>query len=472
MRILRNLKGLRKWYVDTISYTLCGFFIIAGAAISINRFWQYEVFYFDFGIFDQAIWNASRFLPPIIDHPAARGKWIFADHLSPSIFLLAPFYWLTAKSEMLLVAQAIITGLSGIVLYVIGKHILRNKLLSLSILICYLLFLGLQNAVISDFHELTVMTLPLMLTFWAIIHRKIRLYFLFLIITLGFKESTFLLGIGMGVLIFFLRKEWVKIALITIILSLMWGYISIKIIIPSFSSGFYSYSPSVNANILDNISSLVNHPLKQRTLFYSFYSFGFLPLLAPEFWFLFLQDYGMRFVGSICCTRWGMGLHYNAQSAVLLGVSGIFALKHLQSLRLVSKLLPLLVIIIAGNAFFLYRFVLHGPFALAYNPAFYAHTKDFTFLNDLIKRIPNDVSVMTQNNLAPHFTHQKILLLKRDYETYKPEYILVDIRPEQNPNNFFNTKDVFGILELLQKDSKYELIYGTKDQFIFHRIKI
>ncbi|MBI2420763.1 MAG: DUF2079 domain-containing protein, partial [Candidatus Levybacteria bacterium] len=271
MRILRNLKGLRKWYVDTISYTLCGFFIIAGAAISINRFWQYEVFYFDFGIFDQAIWNASRFLPPIIDHPAARGKWIFADHLSPSIFLLAPFYWLTAKSEMLLVAQAIITGLSGIVLYVIGKHILRNKLLSLSILICYLLFLGLQNAVISDFHELTVMTLPLMLTFWAIIHRKIRLYFLFLIITLGFKESTFLLGIGMGVLIFFLRKEWVKIALITIILSLMWGYISIKIIIPSFSSGFYSYSPSVNANILDNISSLVNHPLKQRTLFYSFY---------------------------------------------------------------------------------------------------------------------------------------------------------------------------------------------------------
>lgn len=458
-------------YIDIAAYILIFCFTAAGIIVSLNRFWQYEVFYYDFGIFNQAIWSISRFKPPIIEHFIVSGKWIFADHFSPSIFLLSPFYWLTTKSEMLLVVQAIIVGLSGLVLYRIGIHILKNKLLSLGGLICYLFFIGLQNAVIADFHELTVMTLPLMLTFWAIIRWKIWYYFLFFTITLGFKESTFLLGIGIGILIFFLRKEWSKVGLITIALSIVWGYLSIKIIIPIFSDGFYMYAPSLSANIFDNIITLVDHPLKQRTLFYSLLSFGFLPFLAPEFWFLLLQDYATRFIGSPCCTRWNMGLHYNAQSAVILAISTMFALRRLQGVKIISKFLPLLILLIIGNALFLYRFILHGPFALAYNPAFYNHTKDFAFLNDLIRIIPTDVSVMTQNNIAPRFTHQKVLLLKRDYENYKPEFVVVDVRFGQNPNNFFGTEDVTGILELLQKDSKYELIYKTKDQFVFRRVK-
>lgn len=464
-----NTKVFKSRYIDVISVVFCCLFILASILVSLNRYWQYEVFYYDFGIFDQAIWNVSRFKPPIIEHFIVGGKWIFADHFSPSIFLLSPFYWLTTKSEMLLVVQAIIVGLSGLVLYNIGKYILKNNFLALGVSICYLFFVGLQNAVITDFHELTVMTLPLMLTFWAIVYKKKWLYFLFLFITLGFKESNFLLGIGIGISIFFLRREWFKIGLITIALSLIWGYISIKVIIPSFSNGSYAYFPIFSSNISDNIFSFFSHPLKQRTLFYSFFSFGFLPLLSPEFWFLFLQDYGTRFIGNSCCTRWDLGLHYNAQSAVLLSISSIFTLRRLQHVRFIAKFLSLLIILIVINSLFLYRFILRGPFALAYNAAFYAHTKDFIFLNDLVKRIPNNVSVMTQNNLASRFTHQKVFILRRDYGNYKPEYIILDLRKGQNPNDFFGTKDISAIMELLRKDSRYELIYQTKEQFIFHR---
>ncbi|KKQ38506.1 MAG: hypothetical protein A3H17_02765 [Candidatus Levybacteria bacterium RIFCSPLOWO2_12_FULL_37_14] len=472
MKKIWNFLLTEKRYIDLLSYLLCILFAIAGILVSVNRFWQYEVFYYDFGIFDQAIWKVSQLRAPIIEHLIVGGKWIFADHFSPSIFLLAPFYWLTAKSEMLLVVQAISVGFSGVILYKIGIGILKNKLSALCVLICYLFFLGLQNAVISDFHELTIMTLPLMLTFWAIVHRKRWYYFLFFIITLGFKESTFLLGISIGILIFFLRREWLKIGLITIFLSIVWGYLSIKVIIPAFSNGFYLYMPSLSANLFDNVQAFVDNPLKQRTLFYSLWSFSFLSFLAPEFWLLLLQDYATRFIGSPCCTRWDMGLHYNAQSAVILAVSSMFALKRLQKTKIISRWVPLLAMLIIGNALFLYRFELHGPFALAYNPAFYKHTKDFTFLNDLIGRIPAEVSVMTQNNLAPHFTHQKIFFLTRDYESYKPEYVILDVRTGQNPNNFFGIKDIHGILELLQNDTKYELTYKTKDQFIFRRIRI
>ena len=105
-------------------------FIVIGILVSLHRYWQYEVFYYDFGIFDQAIWNVSQFRPPIIDHLVVGGKWIFADHFSPSIFLLAPLYWLTNRSEIILIVQAAAVGLSGFFLYRIGLLVLKEKFLS------------------------------------------------------------------------------------------------------------------------------------------------------------------------------------------------------------------------------------------------------------------------------------------------------------------------------------------------------
>lgn len=459
------------YFFDIAAIFICIVFIIAGISISLNRFWQYEVFYIDFGIFDQAIWHVSRFEAPIVDHFIIGGKWIFADHFSPSIFLLSPFYWITDRSEMLLVMQSVFVGISGFILYKISKHILGNGFISMAVLICYFLFTGLQNAVITEFHELTLMTLPLMVTFWAIVKKKLKLYFLFFIITLGFKESLFAMGIGIGIAIFFIRREWAKIAFITIFISIIWGFLTIKFIIPAFSGGIYIYQPSLPDGVFDKAYALVNHPLKIRTLFYSFLTFGFLPFLSPSFWPLIIQDYALRFMPDGFGTRWDLGLHYNAQSAVLLSVATIFALQNLKKIKRFTKFLPFVGILLIVNAFVLYRFILHGPFALAYNPIFYRHTNDFVFLNELLEKIPKDASIMTSNNLAARFTHQKVWLLRENYDKYKPDYILIDNRAGQNPNNFFGSVgSIPDIIEWLKKDSKYKMIYNTEEQFIFKRV--
>jgi len=169
-----------KKYTNYIAYILCALFILAGILVSLNRYWQYEVFYYNFGVFDQAIWKVSRLQAPTIEHVLVGGKWIFADHFNPSILLLAPLYWITDRSEILLIVQALFVGLAGLVLYKIGLKVLKDKILSLGIIVCYLLFIGIQNAVITDFHEITVMTLPLAITFWTIIKKRAILYFSFL----------------------------------------------------------------------------------------------------------------------------------------------------------------------------------------------------------------------------------------------------------------------------------------------------
>lgn len=462
-----NLKN--KSYLDFVAYILCLAFITAGILVSLNRYWQYEVFYIDFGQYDQSIWAISRFQPPMLDHWVLGFIPIFADHLTPSVFLLSPLYWLTSDSTIILIAQAIAVGLSGLVLYSIGNIVLKDRFISIAIVSCYYMFVGLQSAVITEFHELTVMTVFFMLTFWAFVKKKKFLYFFFIFIMLGFKEVTFLTGIFLGITMFTIDRRWKKEAIIAIILSILWGVIALKIIIPYFSPGTYLYAEGIPDTISGKLTALFDHPLKRHTLFYSFFSFGFLPIFSPAFWLLIIQDYASRFMPEGMGTRIGLGLHYNAQSAVILSLASIFALRSAQKLRQFSKFLPLVGVILIINAIILYRFILHGPFALAYNPAFYKHTKDFEFLDKIVKMVPPNATVSTHNNLASRFTHQRVWLLKDNYEIHKPEYIVIDNRQGQNPNNFTGTGSLDQILKAVLNDPNYQAIYRTKEQYVFNR---
>lgn len=455
---------------DWIAIGLTALYALVGSIVSVVRYWQYDAYYIDFGIFDQAIWKVAHFQAPVIEHFIVGGKVIFADHFNPSIFLLSPLYWFTDRSEVILIAQAVAVALSGFVLYKIAQHVTKHNFWSLTILLCYFLFVGLQNAVITEFHEITVMTLALSLLWWAAIKKKKILYFIMLFITLGFKEALFPLGVGIGVALFFLQKEWRKIAIATILISLAWGFAAINYIIPYFSQGIYIYSPNLPESIQGKIVSMVDQPEKRQTLFYSFASFGFLPLFSPAFWLAMLQDYALRFLPEGFHTRWGLGLHYNAQSAVLLALAAIYSIRMFLNYQMFKKYSLVIGGILIFLALVLNSLVLHGPFHLVYNKAFYAHTNDVKFLDALISNVPKDASVMTQNNLAGHFTHQEVYLLRAEYHKYAPEYIVVDIRDGQGPTNFFgSTGSPKDIVQQLQKDPQYEVIYQTAEQFVFQR---
>lgn len=470
--LLKRIKKRNLDFITAIAFIISGLFIIAGSLVSLHRYWQYEAFYYDFGIFDTVIWNVSRFQPPVIDHLAVGERLIFADHLYPSLFIFSPLFWITSKSEILLILQAVCVGLSGLFLYFIGNKIIKNRFYSLSVLICYFLFVGLQNAVITDFHEVTVATLFFMLSYYFIIKKKTLLYIIAFLLLLGFKESNFLVGVGIGFSIFFINPRWKKLAVFSVLLSVLWGIISTGFIIPYFSGGRYVYEASISYNPLSIISSLFNHPIKIKTLFYSFLSFGFLPLFSPPFWLLIFQDMLTRFYPAQWATRWDLGLHYSALLAAIMGVSSVFTFRFLNNKIKNKQILKIIGILLIINAVFLYRFVLRGPFGLSYNPAFYAHTKDFTFLDKAVKKIPSNTSVMAQNNLATRFSHQKVWLLQEgNYKVKKPDYIIFDKRPGQNPNNYFTIDNLDAILAELTEDPDYQLFYQDGDVYIFKKNK-
>lgn len=447
-------------------------FIIAGTLVSVYRFWQYEVFYYNFGVFDQAIWHISRFQPPTIEHLLVSGRIILADHFDVSILLLAPLFWITTRSEILLVAQAAFAGAAGFFIYKIGWEVLKDKALAFAIACCYFLFVGIQNAIITDFQELTIMTLPVTLTFYTIIKKKIKLFWLFFLITLGFKEVTFLLGIGIAIFLFFYNKIWRKQAVFAAVVSIIWGYLAIKVFIPYFSQGLYLHWPDIPEGIFDKAYALVDHPLKRETLLYSGLQFGFLPLFAPGMWFLILQDYILRFLPKYHYTYWTLGLHYNAVVSTLLAISSIFGLRFLLKFKQISKIKYIIALLLLLNGLVLFRFIHHGPFLLAINPVFYKQTENFKFLDEMVAKIPKDASIMTQNNLGVRFTHQRFIYLRQNYDSFAPDYILIDNRPGQNPNVFLlGPPSIPDFIKKVQEDKMYTTIYHQGDQYIFKRKK-
>ena len=451
--------------IDLLTYILFFLFTLAAILVSLNRFWQYEVFYYDFGIFDRAIWLVSQFKPPIIDHLVVGGKLIFADHFSPSIFLFSPLFWFTDRSEVLLIAQSLIVGFSGLFIYKTGKLVTRNSLFSFAILVSFYFFIGVQNAIISDFHEATVATLAIVLSFYFFAKNNKIPFVIFFLLTLGFKESNFLLCAGIAISTFFLNKNWKRLSIILCVVSIFWGILTIKFLIPHFSGGSYGYNVYFTADRLNVLFDLLGTPMKRSVVFDSLLSFGFLPILHPAFLFLIIQDFFVRFLSN----RVSLGLHYSAQLACILAISSFYSYTILKKNKFTRKYLTVLSLLLIINAFFLYRFVLRGPLGLSYNKSFYIHTNDFVFLNEIISKVPKGTSVMTQNNLASRFTHQrKLWVLKDNYEDYNAEYIIIDMRPGQSANDFFPTQNPNLVLKRLQSDQRYVILLENSNRYIFH----
>lgn len=462
------LASISKNKETILAYCLVTLFFIASSTVSVLRYYQFQSFYFDFGIFDRALWEAAHFQAPLVFHPNFHGieKVIFADHFNPSMFLLAPLYWITDKREIFLIVQAFVVSVSGLIAYFFSKKFVKNSFIRIGLLFCYFLFLGLQNAMISDIHDATLATLPLMLMFWAIEKKRWNLYFVMMLVILGLKESFAGLMVGIGLYVLW-RKNF-KQALATIVFSFLWFFLVIQYVIPYFSGQQYFYSSGSNANF--SIVNIFFPFLKVKTLFSSFLSFGFLPLFYPPLWPAIFENFFERFV-TLSDTRWGLGLHYSATLSPLFFIASVKFVSFLQTKKIPKIFFSSLGIFLICLSIFLHRFLFHGPLGLFYNPAFYSAAGRSNYINDFISHIPTTGLIMTQNDIAVRLTHYDVTLLDTNFVVSKPHAVAINLTPGQDPNVYFPASPTIAeiIVSRLLQDPHYQLTKYGNELYLFVR---
>lgn len=469
---------LRKNKILTATIIFIILYTSAAIIVSVLRFRQFEFGYFDFGIFDQIIWSASRFNIPITYHPnfiAVGGFNIhLADHFNPSIYLLSPLYWLTSRQEVILIAQSVTVGLSALVGVILARKFIKNDFIIFALIFSYLGFVGLQNALITEFHEATISPLFILISFWAIVTKKWKIYYLSLIMILGLKETFAGLGVGLGLFILLYdRKNW-KHGVATFIICISWALITTKLIIPTFSGHPYFYTPG---NTLESFTAMIqsffHFDIRLKTLFYSFLSFGFLPLFNLPLLPAILENFLTRFL-SDGTTRFTLALHYSAPLAALMFSSSVLVFSKMEKSKRLKKIIIPYAAFLIVNTFILHQFILHGPLALSYNKTFYLQTKNNQYVEDFIKKIPKDHGlIMTQNNIALRFAHQKVMLLDQAPEHFNPSVIAINLTPGQNPNNFFplNYETATSLKDRLLIDPLYKVTKHGDELYIFKKNK-
>lgn len=455
-----------------ISLLIILFFTIAFSLLVLNWYGQFRYPFTDNVYFDTALWKASQLSEPIVRHSLLGEINILGDHFHPTIFLFSILYMLSPRQEVILLGMVVVYSLSAGLGALVGFKLLKNKLLVLSLLIAYFLYIGTQNAFIYGFHEINLMPLFFMLVFYALVNKKTKLYWLSLALLLLTKESLAFVGVGIGIATLFLIKDMRKTAILTIVVSLAYFFVITRTVIPHFSGRYLHGEIGLPTDLSDLRTKLETGKEIWKTFTVSLASFGLLPLLNIGFLFLIVQDFLTRYLLAQPGTSpFSLSYHYNLVLAPIMFVSSLWTLKTLEKFRLFNKFS---LIFALGLVFIAFSFSKLSPLRSVFIKDFYATTSQNKFLWELVDKTPRDGKIMTQNHLGYPLSHRNVFPMSTsasDFAALNPDFVVVDLRSGQNPNNFFPITEerTNNLVKDLLKSGKYKIRFNKAKMFILEK---
>lgn len=411
------------------------------STLSILRHMHFQSGGFDLGLYDQAVWKFGHFLD---SYNTVKDRIIFGDHMVLTLPLFGLLYYLWDDVRLLLVMQAGAIVFSAIPIFLIAKRRLGSKIAALCIGVIYSLFYGIQYGVYFDFHPIIigVAILSWLAYFWE--SDKKVLFWISFVIALATQEN---MGIAIFCLsfLFVFRKKYRLQAIIVAVIALLYSFVSIKIS-ALFSPIGYQYLPQLPKSIPDMFLRLFDSEEKRQVWLYSYANMGFLPLLSPGSVLAVFFDLSQYFVtGPEFSRMWSPFMHHRAILAPFLVLGTIDVLACIKSKRISITGISIFLLVVSLGTQYYFHFPLNKLVKADY-------WKEETWMTDtraMISSIPQNMSIATQQNLVPHLSHRNdiYLIYPREHNVTeapcgqtlcwwldfagKPEYLVVDTRPDQ-----------------------------------------
>ena len=278
---------------DPVRWTLFAI-IVVWSLLFIHLGWRrhthYGTFGFDLGVYDQTVWLLSRFKEPFI---TLRGLTLFGFHMNPILVLLAPFYWLGAGPEFLLVVQVAAQGSGAVAVYLLARDRIGDRWLGVALASVLLLHPTYQYLTWEYFHPDALAIAPLLFAYWAARAKRWGWFTVSAVLAVACKEDVALSLAVLGGLMFFWGNR--RAGAITAIASVVWFALVTKWILPSMNgiTAFYdSFFGEFGNSPTEVVRTVLTKPgmaydtatLPDRMNYYRmmFAPVAFLPLAAPS----------------------------------------------------------------------------------------------------------------------------------------------------------------------------------------------
>lgn len=436
------------------------------------------------GINDQVVWRYSHFQLPLTTIDPFPDKTKFAEHVEIIYAIIAPFYWIWSSPVTLLLLQAGSVSFAGIAVYLLCKNYNLAFFPSLAVMVGYLMFYGVQFGLWTDVHSSVFATAFLTWFIYFFDARKQKLALLFFFLTLTAKESTGSTLFVILLIYFLYRRE--KVILGYMLVSLLYIFFIFFVFYPHIMQVSYLYA---NQNgLISNVNpySLIDNTQKRITIFYSFASWGFLPLLSSLWLIPIISHFYKYFViASDLVGAHGLFGHYRIMLTPMLTLASVWTIK-----RFNYKLQMMLGIWLLLSTLFA-QYTLHLPLSYLSKEWFWQQSNSVDTINETIKKyLPANVSVVSQNNITPHLSQRdKIYTLYPKKKIFtknspcsqlqcnwfrwdeNPKYLIVDTSSEWDARHLLIDRPLFidGLrnLEKAHVIEKYKQIGNT----ILYKIK-
>ena len=441
------------------------------------RHFRLESFGYDLGIFAQEIYLLSKLKIPLstIKIP---NMIIWGDHWTLSMLIFAPLVWLFKDpSLILLVAQVLITILSGAMIYYLSLKKTGRFYFSLSLMIVFLLFFGVQNALFFDFHPVVFGAMLLPFLFYFEEKKEWFWFWPLSFLIANFKEDLIVITALWGLNLFiFKKKRW---GLIMAGAYSAWFLMVRFILIPSFSPHGYLYAFHLEGGILTLTWKFISSGQNWILPILLLANFLFLPLfdlqsmilviaILLEMLFMAVSEFGKG---------WLIDRHYQAIFGPILAMGAINGYAFLMKKERLKRLIGVIPVFLVITALW-FQYYLHLQLNLLTKRDYWNLGNKQAVIKELKSIIPAHASLTTQNNLIPHFAARRALYEANFSDnrlgTKGADFLLVDFRPHQNPVNFLQSnikpefkKNFFNLVNGRKGD--YQIIWRRNDVFLAKR---
>ena len=469
---------------------IIGFTTLIYTFILTQKHIHFQTFAWDTSVFDQQIYLASRLKAPF---SSLHGINSLADHFHPLLLIMGGvLYAVWNDPRSLFFLQSLTFSLSALPLYLIAKHFLERtslkdshtSLLSLGLCVMYLYSVSAQAMTLDEIHDDVFSSLPILFAIYFLFKNNMKGFWLSFIWLLLTKEEYGLFGPPLGVYLW-LRNKNLKQALAVAILGLVVFFILIKSVMPTLGGQKYPHFLKENepAQIMTTfiknpsyfVTKFFDDPKKQKTWTISLTSYGLLPLFAPLEMILPVSALAIRFYDDTAPCRFEFNNHYASPLIPILAVAAVSGLTNIlcflvRSLKQIDKNPKMLTLFsisfILGTAIF-QDIIFHGPINSLLKSSFYEILPWQKDANALIRQVPNEVSLASQNSLLPHLSQRERFYLLPEIDD--AEYIAVDLT--EGPNKFaaYNVIQIRDVISQIIQDKSYRVIWKKNNALLLQR---
>jgi uncharacterized membrane protein len=480
---------------ELLVYVLIILYTVVFSYFTIVKYRSYYSFAWDLGIFNQSLyttlWHGKLFYSTVGIWFNPSGTPFGGGLVNLSLFLLLPVYAVYPSPETLLVVQSFILGLGALPLYWLARDELKNYRVAIFFALIYLLHPAIHSINWFDFHSEAFLPAFFLFSLYYLSKRRFIKYFVFIMLAMASMQNAALLTFFVGLyamwlyrdpILLTIKKRYISeksvfVPFITIVLSLTWLFLAwsiVNLFAPSLpdviTAGTYwsqlgvgnpTPSPSGTANFIAHVllnpgkafdALMYDSVTKFSFLIINLGSLLFLPLMYPELLLVTLPWFGYSFLSNNQA-YYIIGFQYPAFYAPFFFASSVYGLKrlvHHENIINVNVMKKVSILLMAALLLVFSLYSPLGPISRTYyGPSgIQTITTHDLLLDRTISLIPQNASVLTQNNIFPQLSSRiNSYVIPPPFPTFKPgeyesalkkmieinpDYILLDLKFDPN----------------------------------------